>query len=118
MASPNITVQIKGGTTQVVTAPKIQVSGGGGTSANAFGVVNVAGQNNIIARTSSDTLQMIAGPGIILATDNVNNALTIVATGGSASDQFARDQANAAFNQANTANTTGQAAFDYLANAS
>ncbi len=109
MASPNITVQIKGGTTQVVTAPKIQVAGG---SSNAFGVVNVAGQNNIIANIGSDTLHLVAGSGITLTTDNVNKSLTIVAAGSSALDQFARDQANAAFNKANTANVTGQAAFD------
>lgn len=113
MASPNITVQVKGGTTKVVTAPRLQVSGGGsGSSSNSFGVVNVATQNNIVASIPTDTLHVVAGTGILLTTDNLTSTLTIVATGGSATDQFARDQANAAFTKANTANVTGQAAFD------
>jgi hypothetical protein len=112
VASPNITVQIKGGTTKVVTAPRLQVSGGGGASSNSFGVVNVATQNNITAVIPTDTLHVEAGTGILLTTNSVTSTLTIVATGGSATDQFARDQANSAFSKANTANVTGQAAFD------
>lgn len=98
--------------TYISANSKFEFHPGGGASANAFGIVNVAGQNNVIADTSSDTLQLIAGTGILLLTDNVNSSVTFVATGGSATDQFARDQANSAFNKANTANVTGQAAFD------
>lgn len=84
----------------------------GGSSSNSFGTVNISGQNDVIANTSSDTLQLIAGTGILLTTDNVNSSVTIVATGGSATDQFARDHANGAFDEANTANTTAQSAFN------
>ena len=111
MSSPNITVHVKGGTTKVVTAPRLQVSGGG-SSSNSFGVVNVATQNNITAVIPTDTLHVEAGTGILLTTNSVTSTLTIVATGGSATDQFARDQANSAFTKANTANVTGQAAFN------
>jgi len=82
---------------------KFEFHPGGGGSSNAFGIVNVAGQNNVIAHTSSDTLKFIAGTGILLTTDNVNNSLTVVATGGSAIDQFARDNSNGAFTKANNA---------------
>ena len=112
MSSPNITVHVKGGTTKVVTAPRLQVSGGG-SSSNSFGVVNVATQNNITAVIPTDTLHVEAGTGILLTTNSVTSTLTIVATGGSATDQFARDQANTAFTKANTANVTGQAAFNH-----
>ena len=131
--TPDIVVQIKGGATKVVNAPSggatrlvelsdvdatplangdvlTYVSANGkfefhptSDSSNAFGVVNVAGQNNVIANTSSDTIEFIAGTGILILTDNVNSSVTIVATGGSATDQFARDQANGAFAQANAA---------------
>jgi len=112
VSSPNITVHVKGGTTKVVTAPRLQVSGGG-SSSNSFGVVNVATQNNITAVIPTDTLHVEAGTGILLTTNSVTSTLTIVATGGSATDQFARDQANSAFTKANTANVTGQAAFNH-----
>jgi uncharacterized protein YfiM (DUF2279 family) len=128
-----IVVQIKGGPTKVITGPAgaatrlvelsdvdatpvangdvlTYVSANGkfefhptADSSNAFGVVNVAGQNNVIATTPSDTLELIAGTGILVLTDNVNNSVTIVATGGSAFDQYARDVANGAYDQANAA---------------
>jgi hypothetical protein len=91
------------------TGPTTIIQGGG--SANAFGVVNVAGQNNIFATSNSDTLQVVAGSGISLTNDPPNNALTISATGGSAIDQLARDTANGSFLKANTANVTGESAF-------
>jgi hypothetical protein len=75
--------------------------------------VNVATQNNITAVIPTATLRVAAGTGILLTTNSVTSTLTIVATGGSATDQFARDQANTAFTKANTANVTGQAAFDH-----
>lgn len=93
-------------------------SGSGTGSANAFGVINVAGQNNIVATITSNILTIIAGSGILVTTNSINSALTITASGGSGLDQFARDNSNGAFTQANTANTTGQAAFDAANNAS
>jgi hypothetical protein len=79
-----------------------------------FPTINVAtpGQANVVASTNNDTLILSPGTGIAFTTDNPTKTITITATGGSATDQFARDQANAAFTKANTANVTGQAAFD------
>jgi len=91
---------------------KFEFHPGAGSTSNAFGTINIAGQNNVIAHSSSDTVKFIAGTGILLTTDNVNSSVTVVATGGSAVDQFARDKANAAdvtahaaFNEANIAFT-------------
>ena len=137
MATPDITVQVKGGKTTVISSPTgsatrldqladvtatprangdvltyISANGkyefhtptvGSGGSANAFGTVNVAGQNNIVANATSNTLIVVAGTGIVLTTDNVNSSITIAATGGASFDQFARDQANGAFDKANAA---------------
>ena len=57
-----------------------------------------------------DVNTLTQGTGILITNDK--GSITVAATGGSALDQFARDQANAAFDKANTANVTGQAAFD------
>ena len=137
MATPDITVQVKGGKTTVISSPTGSATrldqladvtatprangdvltyisangkyefhaptGGSGGSANAFGTVNVAGQNNIVANATSNTLIVVAGTGIVLTTDNVNSSITIAATGGASFDQFARDQANGAFDKANAA---------------
>jgi len=89
----------------------LATGGGGGSSANAFGVVNIAGQANVVATTTSDIVRFRQGTGIVLTTDPANNLIDIAATGGSATDQFARDQANAAFSKANIATTNADAAF-------
>jgi len=110
--SENIKITLTPATVQQIqlkTGPTTIVTGGGG--GNSFGVVNVAGQNNITATTNTDILRVVAGSGISLTTDSPNNQLTVTATGGSSFDQFARDTANDAYLKANTANVTGEAAF-------
>lgn len=62
----------------------------------AFTTVNVTGQPQVIADANTDTLTFIAGTGIYLETDAANDTVMIVATGGSAFDQSARDSANSA----------------------
>jgi hypothetical protein len=47
------------------------------TSANAFGNVAVAGQTTVAADSTNDTLTLVAGTGISITTDNVNDNITI-----------------------------------------
>jgi hypothetical protein len=74
-----------------------------GAAQNTFLTVNVAGQNNVVADSNTDTLVLVAGTGMVITTDDANDTITFTATGGASSDQFARDQANAAFDKANGA---------------
>jgi hypothetical protein len=53
-------------------------------------------QNAVISTTNNDTVTLIASTGILLESDPANNSIYIVATGGSAFDETARDLANAA----------------------
>jgi len=56
--------------------------GGGGGSSNSFATISVAGQNNVVADSSTDTLTLTAGAGITLTTDSTTDTITIAATGG------------------------------------
>jgi len=47
------------------------------TGANAFGNVAVAGQTTVAADSTNDTLTLVAGTGISITTDNVNDNITI-----------------------------------------
>ena len=55
------------------------VSGGGGGEANqnAFSIITVAGQTNIEADATTDTLTVVAGSGIGITTNAAGDALTI-----------------------------------------
>ena len=62
------------------------------TPANSFTTITVAGQSNIVADSSSDTLTFIAGSNVTLTTNDSNDSITINSTasgGGAASDSFA-----------------------------
>jgi len=50
------------------------VSGGGG---NAFGLIAVAGQSDVVADASEDTLTMVAGSNVVLTTDAGADSITI-----------------------------------------
>ena len=59
------------------------------TITNAFTTISVSGQDNVVAETTSDTLELVAGSNITLTTDAGNDKITITASGGaSASDSF------------------------------
>ena len=59
-------------------------SGGGGGSDAIFKTISVAGQSDIVADTTTDTLTIAAGSGISLTTDAGTDTITITATGGGA----------------------------------
>ena len=49
---------------------------------NAFATIAVAGQSNVVADSSSDTLTLAAGSGITLTTNATTDTVTIAASGG------------------------------------
>lgn len=62
----------------------ITVTGGGGSTSNAFTNITV-GANTIQPESPTDTLTFVAGPGISLAADPVSDTITITNTGGGSS---------------------------------
>jgi hypothetical protein len=49
----------------------------GGPGGNAFGTIDVQGQGSVAADSASDALTLIAGPGITILTNPVNDSITI-----------------------------------------
>jgi len=84
-----------------------------GSMTNSFATVN-SNNSLILATSPTDTLSIIPGNNITISTDTVGKRITINSVSdGSAADQFARDTANLAYNQANSATTLAQDAYDY-----
>ena len=54
----------------------------GGASINSFATVAVSGQTSVVADSASDTLTLVAGPGIELTTNVGTDTVTITNTGG------------------------------------
>lgn len=54
----------------------------GGTAINSFATVAVSGQTSVAADSASDTLTLVAGPGIELTTNSGTDTITITNTGG------------------------------------
>jgi len=98
-----LTGYVKGNGTSAFTAsstiPSTDISGLGtlatqsgtfsGTSSgtntgdqNIFQTIAVAGQSNVVADTTSDTLTLVAGSGITLTTNATSDSITIAATSG------------------------------------
>lgn len=62
---------------------------GGGAGGNSFSSVAVSGQSTVIADTSSDVLNLVAGTNVTITTNAANDSITISATGaGGASNSF------------------------------
>lgn len=53
-----------------------------GTVPNVFNTIAVAGQDNIVAEITNDTLTLVAGENITLTTDATTDSITIDSTGG------------------------------------
>ncbi len=78
VAGTNMTLTTNAGTDTITLAS----SGSGGTQ-NLFSTVAVAGQNDIVADSTTDTLTLAAGSNITLTTDQATDTLTITSTAGS-----------------------------------
>jgi hypothetical protein len=62
-----------------------------GTVSDSFKTITVAGQSNVVADSSTDTLTLVAGSGISIITDPLTDSITIatvVLDGGNASTTF------------------------------
>ena len=55
---------------------------GGGSSANTFGTITVAGQSNIVADSATDGLTIVAGSNMTITTDASSDTITFNASGG------------------------------------
>ena len=70
-------------------------SSGSGGSQNLFSTIAVAGQSNVVADSTTDTLTFVAGNNITLTTDASADSITINSTssggGGGSSTQFAKN---------------------------
>lgn len=83
-----------------------------GTTTDSFATIN-ANSSLILATSPTDTLSILPGNNITITADTFGKSITINSAGGSGADQYARDTANAAFNQANAAIDLAQSAYDY-----
>jgi len=51
-----------------------------GSQQNTFSIFNVAGQNNVVADSNTDTLTLVAGESINITTDQANDRITFAVT--------------------------------------
>lgn len=58
-------------------------SGGSGGAANTFSTIAIAGQSSVVADSTADTLNLVAGSNITLTTNAATDTITIASTGGS-----------------------------------
>jgi hypothetical protein len=63
-------------------AGQLSWTAGGGGSTNSFETIAVAGQSNVVADSSTDTLTLAAGSGITITTNASTDTVTIAASGG------------------------------------
>ena len=65
------------------TSASLAAGGSGGeTNQNAFSTIAVAGQDNVVADSATDTLTLVAGSNVTLTTDASGDSVTIAAAGG------------------------------------
>jgi len=62
--------------------PLANLSDVSGAGLTAFGTITVAGQSNVVAEQSNDTLTLVAGSNVTITTNATNDTITISAAGG------------------------------------
>ena len=60
----------------------VDQSGGGGSSQNLFETIAVAGQTNVVADSTTDTLTFVAGSNMTITTDTATDTITFASSGG------------------------------------
>ena len=60
----------------------VDQSGGGGSSQNLFQTISVAGQTNVVADSTTDTLTFVAGSNMTITTDTATDTITFASSGG------------------------------------
>ena len=94
VAGSNVTITTDANTDSIT----ISAVGGGGAS-NSFATIAVSGQNSVVAESTTDTLNLVAGSGISITTNQDTDTVTIT-NSASASTLFS------ALNDASTAGLT------------
>jgi len=85
ITSPSLNQVLKYDGTQWVNGT--DATGGAGGASNSFETIVVAGQSNVVADSSTDSLTLAAGSGISITTNASTDTITITNTGG-ASNSF------------------------------
>ena len=75
VAGSNITITTDAGSDTVTIA-----AAGGGSASNSFATIAVSGQSNVVADSSTDTLTLVAGTGIVITTDAGSDTVTVSST--------------------------------------
>lgn len=73
-------------TAWIKLAKLTDVGSGGGSSANTFGTIAISGQSSIVADSTTDTLNLVAGSNITLTTNAASDSITISASSGGSSN--------------------------------
>ena len=60
----------------------VDQTGGGGGSQNLFSTIAVAGQTNVVADSTTDTLTFVAGSNMTITTDASTDTITFASSGG------------------------------------
>ena len=76
-SSGGVTWQWDGTTWNIVIS-----GGGGGASSMSFATISVAGQDNVLADSTSDTLTLVAASGMTITTDAATDTVTFASSGG------------------------------------
>ena len=63
-------------------APAADATGGGGGSQNLFSTIAVAGQSDVVADATTDTLTLVAGSNMTITTNAGSDTITFASTGG------------------------------------
>ena len=74
---------------------------GGGTASDSFSTIAVAGQNNVVADSATDTLTLVAGSNISITTNSSTDTITITNTASAGATAFTglSDSASATIDQ-------------------
>ncbi len=75
-----------GGTTNYLRADGTWASPPGGSASNSFATIAVAGQSDVVADSTTDTLTLVAGTNVTLTTNATTDTITIAASGGGVTD--------------------------------
>jgi hypothetical protein len=102
------------GDAQILNKPTI--SGTNTGDQNLFSTIAVAGQSNVVADSTSDTLTLVAGSNITLTTNATNDEITIASPGGGGGGGYTDEQAQDAVGGILTDTTSIDAIYDDAGN--
>lgn len=80
--SGDVTLSEGSNVTLTQSGQNIEIASTGGASTDAFKTISVAGQNDVVADSSTDTLTLVDGTNVTMTTDDATDTVTINATGG------------------------------------